>query len=189
MPAQAKSNKLDLEDIPTELSDLDPLEERLIYLRIPFMKMVALPCGKQRAIHGPAVNVPTDLTPVCTLLPRLPSQAQMVPMKLKRKLCYKGHYIYQYVRPAKVLAALEWLRANNPLYRDVKINSDWLDDAAQDDADLWDALSAQPPPPPVESGQCDANQENCKLCMYSCVWVCAPRCFIKWWEAKLAAIQ
>ena len=31
------------------------------------MKMVALPCGKQRAIHGPAVNVPTDLTPVCTL--------------------------------------------------------------------------------------------------------------------------
>ena len=40
-----------------------------------------------------------------------------------------------YVRPPKVLAALEWLRANNPLYRNVKINSDWLDDAA---------LSAQP---------------------------------------------
>ena len=65
MPAQAKANKLDLEDIPTELSDLNPLEERLISLRIPFMKMVALPCGKQRAIHGPAVNIPTDLTPVC----------------------------------------------------------------------------------------------------------------------------
>ena len=26
-------------------------------LRIPFMKMVTLRCGKQRAIHGPAVNV------------------------------------------------------------------------------------------------------------------------------------
>ena len=84
MPAQAKANKLDLEDVPVELSDLNsPLEQRLISLRIPFMKMVALPCGKQRAIHGPAVNVPTDLTPVCTLLPRLPSQAQMVPMKLR----------------------------------------------------------------------------------------------------------
>ena len=100
VPAQAKANKL---DVPVELSDLNPLEQRLISLRIPFMKMVALPCGKQRAIHRPAVNVPTDLTPVCTLLPRLPSQAQMVPMKLKRKLCYKGHYMYQYVRPAKVL--------------------------------------------------------------------------------------
>ena len=87
MPAQAKANKLDLEAIPTELSDFNPLEERLISLRIPFMKMVTLPCGKQRAIHGPAVNVPTDLMPVCMLLPRLPSQAQMVPMKLKRKLC------------------------------------------------------------------------------------------------------
>lgn len=143
MPAQSKANNLNLEDIPTELSDLNALEERLISLRIPFMKMVALPCGKQRAIHGPAVNVPTDLTPVCTLLPRLPSQAQMVPMKLKRKLCYKGHYMYQYVRPAKILAALEWLRANNPLYKDVCINSEWQNDAAQDDADLWEALSAQ----------------------------------------------
>ena len=141
------------------------------------MKMVALPCGKQRAIHGPAVNVPTDLTPVCTLLPRLPSQAQMIPMKLKRKLCYKGHYMYQYVRPAKVLAALEWLRANNPLYKDVQINSDWLDDAARDDADLWEALSAQhcPPPLPNESrtnaGEEHTNQKNSKLCIHLVQWV------------------
>ena len=61
------------------------------------MKMVALSCGKQRAIHGPAVDVPTDLQPICSLLPRLPSQAQIVPMKLKRKLSYKGHYMYEYV--------------------------------------------------------------------------------------------
>ena len=116
LPTQAKANNLDLEDIPSELSDLNSLEVRFISLRIPFMKMVALPCGKQRVIHGPAVKVPTDLTPVCTLLPRLPSQMQMVPMKLKRKLCYKGHYMFQYVRPAEVLAALQWLKLNNPLY-------------------------------------------------------------------------
>jgi len=58
---EAKANKLDLQDIPTELSDLNPMEECLISLRIPFMKMVALPCGKLCAIHGPAVYVPTDL--------------------------------------------------------------------------------------------------------------------------------
>ena len=91
LPARAKANDLYLDNIPVELN---PLEVRLISLWIPFMKMVALPCGKRRAIHGPAVNVPTDLTPVCTLLPRFPSQTQMVPMKLKRKLCYKGHYMY-----------------------------------------------------------------------------------------------
>lgn len=115
------------------------------------MKMVALPCGKQRAIHGPAVNVPTDLTPVCTLLPRLPSQAEMVPMKLKRKLCYKGHYMYQYVRPEKVLAALKWLKSNNPLYRDIEVNDNWLSDAAEDDTELWEALSAERCPPPPSS--------------------------------------
>ena len=151
LPAQAKANSLNLDDIPVELSDLNPLEIRLISLRIPFMKMVALPCGKQRAIHGPAVNVPTDLTPVCTLLPRLPSQTQMVPMKLKRKLCYKGHYMYQYVRPAKVLAALQWLKLNNSLYKDIEINSDWVSDAAKDDTELWEALSAEHCPPPPSS--------------------------------------
>ena len=103
MPTQAKANNLVLEPIPTELGDLNPMEIRLISLRIPFMKMMALPCGKQKAIHGPVVNVPTDLHPVCDLLPRLPSQAQIVPMKLKRRLCYKDHYMYEYVRPVQAI--------------------------------------------------------------------------------------
>ena len=94
LPAQAKANNLELEDIPAELSDLNVLEKRLISLRIPFMKMVALPRGKQQAIHGAAVNVPTSLAPVCTLLPRLPSQVQLVGLKLKRKLSYRCHYMY-----------------------------------------------------------------------------------------------
>ena len=148
LPAQAKANNLNLDDVPVELSDLNLLEIRLISLRIPFMKTVALPCGKQHAIHGPAINIPTDLTSVCTLLPRLPSEMQMVAMKLKRKLCYKGHYIYQYIRPAKVLAALQWLKLKNPLYRDIEMNNDWLSDATEDDAELWQALSAEHCPLP-----------------------------------------
>ena len=163
LPAQAKGNNLHIEDVPPELSDLNPLEVRLISLRIPFMKMVALPCGKQCAIHGPAVNVPTDLTSVCTLLPRLPSQIQMIPMKLKRKLYYKGHYMYQYVRPAKVLAALQWLKSSNPLYKDIEINNDWLRDAAQDDGDLWEALSAQhcpPSPAPTSSAESSSGSSS-----------------------------
>ncbi len=168
MPAQAKANNLVLEDIPAELSDLNPMEVRLLSLRIPFMKMVTLPCGKQRAIHAPAVNVPTDLHPVCDLLPRLPSEAQVVPMKLKRKLCYKGHYMFQYVRPAKVLAALEWLKANNP--QDVQVNMDWEQHASQDDAELWDAFTSQhsqqssqeQSQQPV-TATVDVPQQSCKL--------------------------
>jgi hypothetical protein len=128
VPVQAKVNGLNLDVIPNELKDLNILELRLISLRIPFMKMIALPSGKQRCIHGPAVNVPSKLNSVCTLLPRLPNEANMIPFKLKRKLRYKGHYMYNYVRPHKVMTALKWLKTNNPLYSSIEINDEWVND-------------------------------------------------------------
>ena len=115
MPTQALANGLKLPQVPPELSCLNALELRLISLRLPFMKMVALPSGKQRCIHGPAVNVPSKLDSVCTVLPRLPSQSELIPLKLKRKLVYKGHYLYDYVSPQKILNALTWLKLHNPV--------------------------------------------------------------------------
>ena len=61
MPFQAKVNGLQLYQVPPELSGRNALELRLICLRVPFMKMVALPSGKQRSIQGPAVNVPSKV--------------------------------------------------------------------------------------------------------------------------------
>ena len=110
MPLQAKANGLQLRPIPSELSALNMLELRLISLCVPFMKMVALPSGKQRCIHGPAVNVPSKVDTVCTVLPRLPSQTELVPLKLKHKLAYRGHYMYNYISPEKVLTAVRWLK-------------------------------------------------------------------------------
>ena len=43
MLLQAKANGLQLSQVPPELSNLNALELRLICLRLPFMKMVALP--------------------------------------------------------------------------------------------------------------------------------------------------
>ncbi len=140
MPVQAKCNGLELSTIPPELSCLNPLELRLISLRVPFMKMVALPSGKQRCIHGPAVNVPSKLDSVCTTLPRLPSQSELIPLKFKRKLAYKGHYMYDYVTPEKVLNALRWLKVNNPLYANVEINDKWSHDSENSDFDLHAGL-------------------------------------------------
>ena len=77
--------------VPPELSGLNALELRLISMRLPLMKMVALPSGKQRSIHGPAVNVPSRIDTICDVLPRLPSQSELVPLKLKRKIAYQGH--------------------------------------------------------------------------------------------------
>ena len=58
LPVQAKANDLAVYSVPNELCDLKPLELRLVCMRVPFMKLVALPTGKQRCIHGPAVNAP-----------------------------------------------------------------------------------------------------------------------------------
>ena len=67
-------------------------------------------------------------------------------------------YMFQYVRPAKVLAALQWLKLNNPLYKDIKINDDWTGNARQDDADLWEAVSAEQCPPPSSSPPSTTSQ-------------------------------
>ena len=93
MPKQAVCNNLALVEQPQELKYLNSLEIRLISQRIPFMKMVGLPRGKQHGIHGPAVNVPSKLDFVCKQFPRLPSESELIPMKLKRQMKYKSHYM------------------------------------------------------------------------------------------------
>ena len=143
MPLQAKANGLQLCQVPPELSSLNALELRLISLRVPFMKMVALPTGKQRSIHGPAVNVPSKVDTICEVLPRLPSQTEMVPLKLKRKVAYRGHYMYDFVTPQKPLGALRFLKTNNPLYCDIEINDQWFEEAIANDDELGICLVEQ----------------------------------------------
>ena len=51
-----------------------------------------------------------------------------------------------------MLAALQWLKLYNPLYRDIETNNDWLSDAVDDDVELWETLSAEDcPQPPLSS--------------------------------------
>ena len=38
--------------------------------------------------------------------PRLPSECELVPLKMKRKLSFKGHYLYDYVSPERLTIAL-----------------------------------------------------------------------------------
>lgn len=100
------------------------------------MKIVALPCGKQHKFCGPAVNVATKIDQICEVLPRLPSQSELIPLKFKRKMVYKGHYMYDYVNVEKLMIALKWLKYNNPLYANVAINEDWLEEALRKDPDF-----------------------------------------------------
>nr|XP_022331917.1 uncharacterized protein LOC111129740 [Crassostrea virginica] len=126
IPAEAAVNNMALEEIPKELTKLNYLEKHLIALHIPFMKVMALPHGGQRNIHGPVVCVPSDLRKV-TNLPMKKGEDLLLRVKLKRKLNYKGYYEYQFVNPKHISEALAFLKQNNHWYETVSINTDWID--------------------------------------------------------------
>ena len=151
MPAQAKANNLYLASQPKEMKDLNALELRLLCQRIPFLKLLGLPRGKQHGIHGPAINVPSNVDQVCSVLPRLPSESQLIPLKFKRKREYKKHYYYDFVDINKVVNALQYLKTNNPLYSNIKMLDNWSEKAASDDSDLWKAMTDQDLDNPVQT--------------------------------------
>ena len=126
-----------LDEIPDELKDLNNLELHIICKWILFMKLVKLPRGKQKGIKGAEVNVPADLGPACNLLPRLPADAHIVSLKLKRKLEYKQAYLHDTIHPEKVITAIHYLKNNNPLYADIKINEDWIRSWQDADNDMY----------------------------------------------------
>ncbi|XP_062610660.1 uncharacterized protein LOC134272446 [Saccostrea cucullata] len=132
IPAEAAVNNMSLEEIPCELSSLNSLEQHLIALHIPFMKVMALPHGDQRNIHGPVVCVPSNMEKA-TALPRNGDDNLLLRVKLKRKLVYKGYYEYQFVNPTHVNMALDYLRKENKWYKDVVINTLWEGNSDQND--------------------------------------------------------
>ncbi|XP_074526296.1 uncharacterized protein LOC141790369 [Halichoeres trimaculatus] len=128
MPAECWINNLELDPIPPELGCLNSLEQHLIALHIPFMKMLALPKGGQNGVHGPVTCVPADIVQSTRVLPRSSMEGSLVQVKLKRKLTYKGYYEYQFVDTLRVRQALDYLKRTNALYADIEFNEDWVNE-------------------------------------------------------------
>ncbi|XP_047245588.1 uncharacterized protein LOC124882907 isoform X2 [Girardinichthys multiradiatus] len=152
MPRLAAANRLELKDIPAELCDLNILERHLIARCIPFAKIIPLPKGRQRLIRGSVVCVPSEVQETVNSLPRLRSESQVMRVKLKRRLCYKGHQLLQTVTWSKLIQALQKLKHIHPQYTDINIRDDALlcdptlpdedscDDLGSDDYDDTDLM-------------------------------------------------
>ena len=67
------------------------------------------------------MNVPIKLSKITSILPRTPTDAGIIPLKLKRKLQYKGHHIHQNISPATIRRTLSWLKENNVHYQNVQV--------------------------------------------------------------------
>ena len=61
------------------------------------------------------------------------SEVQYHPMKLKKKMVYKSHFMYSFIRKDVVIGAIKWLKENNDLYADVEINDNWVDEWVNSD--------------------------------------------------------
>ena len=114
-------NNLNVDDVPTELGNLKKLEQILIAQRIIFEKVIVMPKGLQRKIKGAICNAPVNCDQTGKILPRPPERSSIILLKLKRKLQSRGHVYFQPVRPEFIMTALNWLTANNPLYKDIQI--------------------------------------------------------------------
>ena len=58
----------------------------------------------------------------------MPSELQLHPMKLKCKLEYKGHYLYDMVHKDHIISAITWLKEHKSNYTDLKLNKHWYND-------------------------------------------------------------
>ena len=79
-----------------------------------------MPKGQQRKIKGAICNVDCDQT--YNILPHPPEKSGIILLKLKRKIQVRGHVYFEAVRPEFVTTALNWLKANNILYKDIQID-------------------------------------------------------------------
>ena len=86
--------------------------------------------GSHYKVNGPPVNVPATLDQIIDILPHMPSELQLHPVKLKCKLEYKSHYMYDIICRDHVISAITWLKQHNSHYRDITLNEHWYSDIA-----------------------------------------------------------
>ena len=68
-----------------------------------------MPKGQVSKIKGSICNVPVEADNICNILPRGMDSNGLIFVKLKRKLCYRGHVLFEPVRPDQVEEALHYL--------------------------------------------------------------------------------
>jgi hypothetical protein len=127
---------------PQVLRDLTPLEERLISRSQPYGWTTKIEISLDKSTSGAYRKLKKGH--ICVFQQDLDSLIDNVlPAPLFRqresiRICFVGprkplpkdiSFMFR-VRPAKILEALQWLKSNNPLYHNIEISQDRLDEYA-----------------------------------------------------------
>jgi len=80
--------------------------------------------GQQKKIKGALCNIPIQAEEIHNCLPPGMDSNGLIWVKLKRKVEYRGHVLFEGVDPIRIKCALEYLKKSNPFYSDILINLD-----------------------------------------------------------------
>ena len=123
IPCQAVVNKLGVDKIPVQFQTIRKLERVLVSRRILFKKVSIMPKGESPKLKGSVCNVPiSEIDTNCMTLPRPSDSNGLIIVKLKRKVEYRSHVLFEPVRPSFVESFLKFLKQVNHLYSDIEIN-------------------------------------------------------------------
>ena len=85
---------------------------------------------------GGVAYVVNDISSWCEILPRHPEDTNICYVKMKKKNIIGGNNIYftelYEIRPILIKEALLWLKQYNPLYENILLHFDELEDWAKD---------------------------------------------------------
>ncbi|GBP70860.1 hypothetical protein EVAR_53524_1 [Eumeta japonica] len=154
MPPLAKVNGFSYPNQPPDLPPLDPISERLISPRLPFMQVRRLRHDFSYGIIGQVINVPVDVQEMVKCLPRQLNEDDVINVNIKGNLAYKSVYIRGYMSKSTISAWLNVLQ-KSPLYRLYEINVDlsklhptmqFLDNIQDDPSNHIENISAENTP-------------------------------------------
>ncbi|XP_021371429.1 uncharacterized protein LOC110466321 [Mizuhopecten yessoensis] len=113
---------MDPQSVPAQLKDLTLVEQQLISRISPAINIHMLKHGGIAA-NGHCVAFPQQINEPARILPKLPSEINMLKVKRKGKNeSYKEHRVRRFT----VQNALIWLKNNNLAYSDITISQDRL---------------------------------------------------------------
>ena len=133
LPPMSVMNNLQLhdtdEDLKNEGNDLTELEGSLIAKLIIFQKIFLLPKSRWTALKDRTINVPVQdetINNFVKQLPRLPNEAGLIGLELKRKKEMKNVHKKQLINPTKIFRCLAKLKASgNPYYANIDTPEDF----------------------------------------------------------------
>ncbi|XP_028968774.1 uncharacterized protein LOC114828514 [Galendromus occidentalis] len=126
IPPMSRSNGYMYPPKPSGLPKLDPISERLVSPRIPYMQIRRLRRHGCYGIIGQVINVPVDVKTMVQNVPRDLDDDHAFNVNLKKSLVHKSSYLSGYVKKSTVKAWLQYL-IEQPLYKRYDIKIDWHD--------------------------------------------------------------